>query len=148
MSGKNIGEVVKQIVREDPRFDAGAYHFVRKALDHTLQEQKREPGSSHHVSGPELLDGIRAYALEQFGPMTLTVFSRWGLKNCADFGEIVFNLVEHEVFGTTPDDRREDFHDHYDFEEAFGEPFRPARVTLQSPLPMVENVDSCGRAHE
>jgi uncharacterized repeat protein (TIGR04138 family) len=100
-------------------------------LDHTVKElRKKEPArgdKSFHVSGPELLDGLRAYALEQFGPMAKTVLNDWGIKRCRDFGDLVFNLIEYNVFSKTADDQREDFSDIYTFEEAFVKPFQPAR---------------------
>lgn len=79
------------------------------------------------MSGPELLDGLRVYALDQFGPLTKTVLNAWGVTRCADFGEIVFNLIEYSVFSKTESDRREDFADIFDFDTAFVKPFLPER---------------------
>ena len=127
MHGKDFGEVVAVIVKNDNRYDAGAYEFVRLALDHTLAEinKKQAERNSPHVTGRELLDGIRDYALAQFGPMTMTLLNQWGIKNGRDFGQIVFNLVEYGVFGKTDTDSIDDFNDCYDFREAFEEPFLP-----------------------
>ena len=74
-----------------------------------------------------MLHGIRSYALEQYGPLTKTVLNLWGVTRCADFGDIVFNLIEYNIFSKTENDRREDFSDIYDFDEAFVQPFAPAR---------------------
>jgi uncharacterized repeat protein (TIGR04138 family) len=79
------------------------------------------------VSGQELLEGIREFALEQYGPMTFALLEGWGLRRCEDFGEIVFHLVDYGVLGKTEQDRREDFAGGYDFREAFLRPFEPAR---------------------
>lgn len=127
MNGKDFGEVVSVIVKNDTRYELGAYDFVRQALDHTLTQirQKKEQRSSPHVSGQELLDGIRDFALEQYGPMAKTLFEHWGVKKTEDFGEIVFNLVEFGIFGKTESDRREDFKGIYSFDEAFVDPFLP-----------------------
>ena len=76
-------------------------------------------------SGKELLEGIKAYALDEFGPMAYTVFSEWGVHGSQDFGEIVFNLVESGRLGKTENDSREDFKNGYLFEEAFLKPFEP-----------------------
>ncbi|HEY1765364.1 MAG TPA: Minf_1886 family protein, partial [Opitutaceae bacterium] len=84
-------------------------------------------GKSRHVSGSELLDGLRVYALEQYGPLTKTVLNAWGVNKCLDFGDIVFNLIEYNAFSKTDDDRREDFADLYDFDEVFVKPFLPTR---------------------
>src|SRR5690606_32263689 len=109
------------------RYDRAAYVFIRKALDHTVKTlpKTRREGTTRHVSGPELLEGIRSFALEQFGPMTLTVLNHWGINRCRDFGDLVFNLVAYGVFGKTEQDRPEDFDHAYSFEEAFEAPFRP-----------------------
>ena len=132
MQDLEFTEVVELICKEDGRFDRKAYTFVRQALDHTVQElKKRQPDrtqKSQHVSGAELLLGIRSYALEQFGPLTKTVLNLWGITRCGDFGDIVFNLIEYSVFSKTEQDRREDFADLYDFDEAFLRPFQPAHL--------------------
>jgi uncharacterized repeat protein (TIGR04138 family) len=100
-------------------------------LDQTVKELRKKDAAradkSRHVSGAELLDGLRVYALDQFGPLTKTVLNAWGVTRCADFGDIVFNLIEYSVFSKTESDRREDFADLYDFDAAFVKPFQPAR---------------------
>jgi uncharacterized repeat protein (TIGR04138 family) len=122
----DFDEAISRLVDQDKRYTTGAYHFMRDALDHTLR-QVREGGEveDRHVSGKELVEGIRAYALKEFGPMVMTVFDDWGISSCADFGEIVFNLIEARVFGKTEEDTRADFVGHYDFDEAFVKPFLP-----------------------
>lgn len=127
MNGKNFNEVVQLIRRDDPRYELGAYHFIRQALDYTLKKVREEDGAraTRHVSGVELSEGIRDYALEQYGPMTLTLLKEWGIERTEDFGEIVFNLVEYEVFGKTEDDRKEDFENVFEFPDAFEKPFLP-----------------------
>jgi uncharacterized repeat protein (TIGR04138 family) len=132
MQDLEFTEIVGLICKEDTRFDRKAYTFVRQALDHTVKEMKRKTpertGKSQHVTGAELLLGIRAHALEQFGPLTKTVLNSWGITRCADFGDIVFNLIEYNVFSKTDSDSREDFSDLYDFDEAFVKPFAPKRT--------------------
>lgn len=127
----DFAEIVTLICKEDARFDRKAYDFVRVGLDHTVKELRKKDASraekSRHVTGPELLDGLRIYALDQFGPLTKTVLEAWGVRRCRDFGEIVFNLIEYNVFSKTDSDRREDFSDIYEFDEAFVKPFQPAR---------------------
>jgi len=126
---RDFAEVVELIRRESPRFDKGAYFFVKQALDHTQKSMKKEVDSKSrtHVSGQELLTGIREFALQQYGPMTYTVLERWGVRKCEDFGDIVFHLVDYGVLGKTDKDKREDFCGGYDFREAFLQPFEPAR---------------------
>tara|TARA_B100002019_G_scaffold286660_1_gene297473 strand:+ start:585 stop:998 length:414 start_codon:yes stop_codon:yes gene_type:complete len=126
MSDKNFPDVIREIHNQDNRFGKGAYYFIREALDHTLKSmEKSNQGKSGHVSGNELLEGIREYALERFGPMTLTLMDHWNIRKCRDFGEIVFNLVEHGILGRTENDSLEDFECGYDFKQAFADPFLP-----------------------
>ena len=131
MQNPDFSEIVALINKEDPRFDRRAYDFVRLGLDHTVKELRRKEGvkaeRSRHVSGPELLEGLRIYALDQYGPLAKTVLNAWGIKRCQDFGDIVFNLIEYNVFSKTESDRREDFADIFEFEEAFVKPFQPAK---------------------
>ena len=138
MQDLEFSEVVDLICREDPRFDRKAYTFVRQALDHTVKDiRKRQPertAKSQHVSGPELLAGIRDFALEQYGPLTKTVLNIWGINRCSDFGDIVFNLIDYNVFSKTENDRREDFADIYSFDDAFVKPFAPQRPRVRASL--------------
>ena len=129
----DFAEIVGLICKEYTRFDRKAYDFIRLGSDHTVKELKNKETSSkasrsRHVSGPELLEGLRVYALEQFGPLTKTVLESWGIRRCSDFGDIVFNLIEYNVFSKTENDRREDFSDLYTFEDAFVKPFLPSKT--------------------
>lgn len=126
MQKNNFDQVVAQIVQTDPRFDAQAYRFVREALDFTLKQYKRTHGTTpRHVSGPELLEGIRQFTLNEFGPMGKTVLNEWGVTRCEDFGAIVFNLVQHGILGKSENDKIEDFSSIFTFDEAFVQPFLP-----------------------
>jgi uncharacterized repeat protein (TIGR04138 family) len=78
-----------------------------------------------HVTGAELLGGLRVYALDQFGPMAKSILNSWGIKTSRDFGAIVFNLIDHKVFSKTESDRIEDFEGVFDFDDAFVIPFLP-----------------------
>lgn len=131
MQDLEFTEIVDLICKEDGRFHKNAYNFVRQALDHTVKELKKQNAErtrkSLHVTGPELLGGIRDYALDQYGPLAKTVLNSWGLTRCSDFGDIVFNLIDYNVFSKTDTDRKEDFSDIYTFEEAFVKPFEPQR---------------------
>lgn len=131
MQDPDFADIVTLICKEDPRYDRKAYDFVRLGLEHTVKELRKKDAvradKSRHVSGAELLDGLRLYALDQFGPLTKTVLNAWGVTRCSDFGAIVFNLIEYSVFSKTDSDRPEDFADLYDFDTAFVQPFRPAR---------------------
>ena len=126
MQEVNFDEALEQIVATDPRFQRDAYVFMREALDFTQKLiGKENQGKVRHVTGKELLDGLRQYALAQFGPMTITVFEEWGVHQCKDFGDIVFNMVEIGLLAKTEKDTRDDFQSGYDFTDAFRKPFWP-----------------------
>jgi len=131
MQDPDFAEITALICKEDARFDRKAYDFVRRGLDHTVKEIRRNDATRaermRHVSGPELLEGLRVYALDQYGPLAMTVLNAWGIRCCQDFGDIVFNLIDYKVFSKTENDRREDFAGHYEFSEAFVKPFLPSR---------------------
>ncbi len=119
-------EALEFIRTRDARYETDAYVFVREALDHTQKTIGKDArGRMRHVSGQELLKGIREYALSQFGPMTTMVLEYWGIRKCRDFGEIVFNMVDSGLLAKTESDSREDFDGGYDFDEAFRKPFLP-----------------------
>ena len=71
------------------------------------------------MSGRELLEGIREYALKTYGPMARTVLEFWGIHKTGDFGNIVFNMIAAKLFSKTENDTLEDFKDVYEFESAF-----------------------------
>ena len=117
---------VFEICKKDPRYHSDAYFFLVEALDVTVKDiRKNQPDHGRHVTGKELLDGIKECALDEFGPLTFTVFAEWGIHTTLDFGEIVFNLVEAGRLGKTENDSLEDFKNGYSFEEAFLRPFEP-----------------------
>jgi uncharacterized repeat protein (TIGR04138 family) len=127
MQKLNFGETVDEIVKADGRYERDAYYFVREGLDYTIKMLKKESrGAGRHVSGQELLDGLRRFALDEFGPMAKTVLAYWGVKQCEDFGEIVFHMVDKGILGKTEQDTPEDFKGGYDFEEAFVKPYQPS----------------------
>ena len=138
-----FAEALDSIVKSDLRFERDAYVFLRDALDFTTKRQKKAKGTSvRHVTGPELLEGLRQYSLKEFGPMVMTVFDSWGIHSSADIGNMVFNLIGAGIFGKTEEDSLEDFRNVYNFEEVFVKPFAPekpavarARAELPAPKP-------------
>jgi len=137
MQEANFEERLELILAKDARYQRDAYFFMREALDHTQKSiVKENRGELRHVSGQELLSGIREYALAQFGPMATTVLEEWGVRNCQDFGEIVFNMVEIGLLAKTENDSREDFRDGYSFEDAFRKPFLPKSKLAQETKPV------------
>jgi len=122
-----------EVVRQDPRYAYEAYEFVFHALSHTQKRLGREPPADadrskgdarYHVSGPELLEGIRELALREFGLMARTVFHRWGIQRTGDFGDIVFNLIQAGLMSKTDRDTRAAFQDVYDLDQALVQGYR------------------------
>ncbi|TMQ33024.1 MAG: hypothetical protein E6K70_15385 [Planctomycetota bacterium] len=118
------------LVRRDPRYTYEAYEFVFAALTHTQKLLGRLPGKNdaadaqYHVTGRELVAGIRDLALREFGFMARIVFRMWGIRSTADFGEIVFNLVQENLMSKTDQDCREDFRDVFDLDRELVQGFR------------------------
>src|ERR671923_140123 len=118
-----FAEALESIVANDNRYHRDAYIFLRDALDFTTKQQKKTKGTTiRHVTGPELLEGLRQYALKEFGPLVMTVFENWGIHSCEDIGNMVFNLIGAGIFGKTEEDSLEDFKNVYDFAEVFIKP--------------------------
>ena len=122
---------IAEIVRRDPRYAYEAYEFIFAALAHTQKalgrvplEEGEEAEAAHHVSGPELLHGVRDFAMSEFGLMARTVFRLWGIEKTGDFGDIVFNLVEANLMSKQPTDSRDDFRDRYDLDQALVRDYR------------------------
>ena len=129
MQAMQFEQSVLSILKRDKRFDPQAYFFLKDALDFTLKRvAESNGGQPRHVSGPELLAGFRDFAIEQFGPMASTLMNEWGVRKCQDVGDMVFHLIEEQVFGKQDSDRREDFSEIFDFEESLIRPFLPSRL--------------------
>ncbi len=126
MQTVNFEDALKKIVDANPRYHRDAYVFLREALEFTQRDRpKKEKENIRHVSGNELLNGIRDYALQEYGPMALTVLDEWGIRACEDFGEIVFIMIDHHLLAKNANDSRDDFKGGYDFQDAFRKPFLP-----------------------
>jgi uncharacterized repeat protein (TIGR04138 family) len=110
---------IDRIRKRDDRYKAHAYSFVLAAVEYTISLLPRP----RHVSARELLEGIRRYGIEEFGPMAKQVFNDWGVASTEDFGNIVYNLIDQGLLSRTEEDRLEDFHGVYDFEKVFEEDY-------------------------
>jgi uncharacterized repeat protein (TIGR04138 family) len=132
MQAVQFEQSVLSILKREKRFDPQAFFFLKDALDFTLKRiADGNEGQARHVTGKELLEGFRDLALDQFGPMASTLMREWGVRKCLDVGDMVFHLIEEQVFGKQDSDRREDFSEVFDFEESLVRPFLPRRkITL------------------
>jgi uncharacterized repeat protein (TIGR04138 family) len=102
-----------------------AYKFVFSALRFTQEQLGRDRSSetTGHISGSELLDGIRRLGLQHFGILSVTVFKKWGITTTGDFGRVVFELIEAGEMRKTPNDQLDDFVDVYEFNKVFNEDY-------------------------
>jgi uncharacterized repeat protein (TIGR04138 family) len=140
MQTVNFEEAIEKILTDDKRFQREAYVFVREGLDHTQKNvAKNKKDDGKHVSGQQLLEGVREYALEQYGPMTFTVLEEWGITKCEDIGEIVFNMVKASLLKKTDKDSPDDFKSGYDFHDAFRAPYLPTKKVAPAPVEEVKS---------
>lgn len=136
MQAMHFEQAVVSILERDQRFAPGAYEFLKEALDFTLKRvMDQNGGIPRHVAGQELLAGFRDLALQQFGPMASTLLQEWGVRSCSDVGDMVFLLIEENIFGRQDSDSKADFDSVYDFEEAFVAPFQPAAARATEGCP-------------
>jgi len=106
---------LSRVIRMDGRYREEAYLFVMAALGRAIEQLKKP----RHITGAELLKWIQQEGEDQFGPMTVTVFEHWGVKNSLDFGHIVFNMVQEGILSKTETDTLEDFKDAVFFQNLF-----------------------------
>jgi uncharacterized repeat protein (TIGR04138 family) len=135
----DLEQVIANLVKSDLRYTAEAYYFVYEALQYGQTAlglggsapERQEPAApakppgkgkaaarvERHLTGQQLCVAIRQFAWQQFGFLAKTVFNRWGVRATGDFGEIVYNLIGVKCMGKSPEDRRADFDNVYDFDE-------------------------------
>lgn len=118
-----------QQAKRRTRYHRDAFQFVFAALRCAQRILDRLPADESeedeaHISGRELLEGVRQLAIREFGLLANTVFRHWGIRSTADFGHIVFELIERGEMRKTDNDRLRDFFDVYDFEDVFDREYR------------------------
>jgi uncharacterized repeat protein (TIGR04138 family) len=139
---------LQPVLERDPRYPVEAYEFVRDALAYAQdvmemgtpepvepaedqpteseaeqQSSDEEPQTERHLTGQELCEACRRYAIEQYGMMARVVLSNWHICSTGDVGEIVYNLIRVDLMRKSSADQREDFDDVYDFKKAFDDDF-------------------------
>ncbi|MCA9270369.1 MAG: hypothetical protein KDA41_17930 [Planctomycetales bacterium] len=126
----SYGQQVLGLGEEQPRDEdePSAANPFAEAMEEELDDDEDAPRVERHITGQELCEAIRQYGQEQYGYLAKVVLNSWGVKSTGDFGEIVFNLVRVGRLKKSPDDRREDFDDCYDFDEAFQKRYQ---ITMQ-----------------
>jgi uncharacterized repeat protein (TIGR04138 family) len=108
-------EKIYALSQRDGKYKAEAYSFVMAALSYTIGRI----GEVRHVSGRELLEGLKELSIESYGPMAKEVLNHWGVRSSRDVGCVVFSLVSEGLLSKTDSDAIEDFENGFDFEEEF-----------------------------
>jgi uncharacterized repeat protein (TIGR04138 family) len=120
-------KLLEEVVDEVGLYPRDAYIFVQDGLGYTVNKihggRKKAPGS-RHVSGQDLCNGLREFALHRWGLMAGAVLDRWNVRRTLDFGKIVFALVDKGLMQKTDEDELDDFRDVYDFKSAFEAGYR------------------------
>ena len=124
MNDQSFEETVARICDKDSKYDIEAYYFVREGLDYAAEKYKNGE-TRRHVTGQELCEALREFALDEFGPAAYLVLTEWNLTKTDDFGEIVYRLINEGVFGKEQKDSKDDFKGLYNFDEAFKTPYEP-----------------------
>jgi len=111
----NFFDLVEEICGQDKRYKPDAYEFVLQGLNFTQAKLKTQT----HVTGKELAQGLRDFAIDRYGVLARTVLAHWGISSTRDFGNIVFSMIDKKLLSKTEEDALEDFNAVYDFEGAF-----------------------------
>jgi uncharacterized repeat protein (TIGR04138 family) len=119
---------LEQVVAEVGLYPIEAYEFVQRGLAYTVQKlhakKKDDPEASKHVSGQQLSQGLKEFALSQWGLLARTVLARWNIHRTDDFGRIVFAMVENGWMSKTEHDTLDDFKGVFDFASGFDDSYR------------------------
>jgi uncharacterized repeat protein (TIGR04138 family) len=124
--------LMARLLQNDPRYKLEAYLFISEALNYAQEvlgmgappEFDAEQGVYEpHLSGQQLCEAVRIYALEQFGYLAKIVLNSWGVASTSDIGEIVYNLIGIGRMKKSKRDRRDDFDNVFDFDEALKQRF-------------------------
>jgi uncharacterized repeat protein (TIGR04138 family) len=120
-------KTIEEIVDEVGIYSGDAYEFVQEGLSFTVQRihgERSDPNSNRHISGQQLCEGLRDYAVAKWGFLAGTVLRKWGIRSTMDFGRIVFVLIENNRLQKTDEDTLDNFRNVYDFRTAFEAKYR------------------------
>jgi uncharacterized repeat protein (TIGR04138 family) len=115
-------KTLQEIVAQVGVYPIEAFLFLEQGLSYSVNlfhGEKVDPLLSRHISGGQLCEGLRDYALTQWGMLARVVLARWGITSTLDFGRMVFAMVGGGKMQKTETDTIEDFRNVYDFKTAF-----------------------------
>lgn len=119
-------EDFRKIARKGP-YSPEAFRFLFEALEHAMvvSGKDRAEGAERHITGEELLEGMRRYAQRIFGPLAAQTWRAWGIRSSMDWGRIVFLLVDAGLLNRQETDTIDDFANDFDFDETFVRGYKP-----------------------
>ncbi len=131
---RDVERSLQQIVDELALYPIDAFKFVEEGITFAANQIHGElppgkpiPSASRHISGQQLCEGLRRYALLNWGLLAQTVLRRWNITCTLDFGRIVFALIDAGRLQKTKRDSLEDFRNVFDFRTAFEDDYRIER---------------------
>jgi len=136
MKPPNFEQTVTEIVAADARYHPEAYFFMRDGIKFARRNLGRYEFQGRDFRTFQILDGLRRYALETYGPMAADVLAEWGVHSCEDFGEIISNMTARHCERGVTSGWPEDFKYCYTFDKAFRKPFLPKARRARPPKPM------------
>lgn len=134
MTPEQVRDRITRLAREDGRYSPAAFYFVNDVVASTVKWLKAgemrprdvapsrgEGEENFHISGYELLEGMRRLAKERWGLLARPVLERWGIYRTEDVGEIVFLMVDDPElqWKRRESDTKADFEGGYNFAETF-----------------------------
>jgi len=130
---KDLRQELRKLALKDGRYSPDAFEFLFESLDSAVQRAGRgeEQGSDRHITGQELVEGLRHRAREAFGPLGAHVWRTWGVRQSLDWGQIVFLLVDNQLLNRRESDTIDDFREGFDFDAFFVDDYRfdlPAEI--------------------
>src|SRR5207248_1155229 len=115
-------KTLQDVVDEVDLYPIEAFYFVQEGLKFAvtvIHGEKPDTKLSRHISGAQLCEGLREYALSQWGMLARVVLRRWNITSTLDFGKIVFALIDAGHMQKTENDTLDDFRNVYDFKAGF-----------------------------
>jgi len=118
---RDLRKVVRKLALEDGRYAVEAFEFLFESLEAAVRLAGREQatGVNRHITGQELVEGLRQESRRLFGPLAAHVWRSWGVERTLDWGHIVFLLVDRGLLNRRESDTLEDFRQGFDFDEYF-----------------------------
>ncbi len=134
---------IARAAQNHPEYAHEAYRYIANAVPviaREIQEQAEQSKGTpkRHISIAELLQGLRKHLIKDFGRLAIDILGAWHVHSTADFGNIVYNLVESGVLSLSPEDSLGDFYNRYSFHDAFVAPFQARNGDQASPWPTID----------